>query len=75
MFVMACPSQVQRGEPSVAVWVDLAWGALTLALLSAEQAVVEQRAVGRRIARTLGLALIIIANSALAGSLVARLKD
>jgi predicted adenylyl cyclase CyaB len=59
----------------IAVAVDLAWGALALALLSAEQAVVEQRAVTRRVARNLGLALVIIANSTLAGSLVARLKE
>jgi predicted adenylyl cyclase CyaB len=58
----------------VAVWVDLAWGALALALLSAEQAVVEQRPVARRIARNLGLAVVIVANSILAGLLVARLK-
>jgi predicted adenylyl cyclase CyaB len=57
----------------VAVWLDLAWGALALALLSAEQAVVEQRAIARRIARNLGLALVIIAASALAGRLVERL--
>jgi predicted adenylyl cyclase CyaB len=60
---------------TVAVWVDLAWGGLALALLSAEQAVVEQQPVIRRIARNLGLALVIVANSALAGSLVARLEE
>jgi hypothetical protein len=58
-----------------AVLVNLAWGALALAVLSAEQAVVEQSSVGRRVARNLGLALIIVANSALAGSLVAGLKE
>jgi predicted adenylyl cyclase CyaB len=60
---------------SAAVWVDLGWGAVMLALLSAEQAVVEQRSVARRIIRNLGLALVIIANSALAGWLVAWLKE
>jgi predicted adenylyl cyclase CyaB len=60
---------------NVAVWVDLAWGALVLVLLSAEQAVVEQRPVGWRIARNLGLAVVILANSALAGWLVAWLKE
>lgn len=59
----------------VAVGVNLAWGALGLALLSAEQAVVEQQSVIRRIARNLGLAAIIIANSMLAGSLVAKLEE
>jgi predicted adenylyl cyclase CyaB len=58
-----------------AIWVDLAWGALTLGLLSAEQAVVEQQAIARRVARNLGLALVIVVNSALAGSLVAWLKE
>jgi predicted adenylyl cyclase CyaB len=59
----------------VAVWVDVAWGALALALLSAEQAVVEQGAVAARIARNLGVAVVILANSTLAGMLVARLKE
>jgi hypothetical protein len=59
----------------VAVWVDLAWGALALALLSAEQAVVDQASVARRVARNLGLALVIVANSVLAGLLVGKLKD
>ena len=40
----------------------------------AEKAVVEQKSVVRRIARNLGLALVIVAISALAGSLVRRLK-
>lgn len=56
-----------------AVWVDLGWGAVALALLSAEQAVVEQRPIGRRVARNLGLALIIVTSSLLAGKLVHRL--
>jgi predicted adenylyl cyclase CyaB len=60
---------------SAAVGVDLAWGALTLVLLSAEQAVVEQQSVARRIGRNLGLALVILMNSALVGWLVAWLKD
>jgi VIT1/CCC1 family predicted Fe2+/Mn2+ transporter len=59
----------------VAVWVDVAWGAVALALLSAEQAVVERGPVGRRIARNLGVAVVILANSTLAGMLVARLKE
>jgi predicted adenylyl cyclase CyaB len=58
----------------VAVWVDLAWGALALALLSAEQAIVEQQPVGWRIARNLGLALIILISSMLAGWLVRGLE-
>ena len=58
-----------------AIWVDLGWGALTLGLLSAEQAVVEQQAISRRVARNLGLALVIVANSVLAGSLVAWLNE
>ena len=58
-----------------AVWVDLAWGALALALLSAEQAVVDQQSVGGRIARNLGLALVIVANSWLAGLVVAGLRE
>jgi VIT1/CCC1 family predicted Fe2+/Mn2+ transporter len=58
-----------------AIWVDLAWGGLTLALLSAEQAVVEQQSIARRVARNLGLALVILVNSVLAGSLVAWLKE
>jgi hypothetical protein len=58
-----------------AVWVDLAWGALALALLSAEQAVVEQQSVLWRVARNLALALFIVGNSILAGSLVAKLKS
>jgi VIT1/CCC1 family predicted Fe2+/Mn2+ transporter len=58
-----------------AVWVNLVWGALALALLSAEQAIVEQCSIARRIARNLGLALVIVANSILAGLLVGRLKD
>jgi predicted adenylyl cyclase CyaB len=59
----------------MAVWIDLAWGATALALLSAEQAVVEQQSVARRIARNLGLALVIITNSFLAGKLVGQLKE
>jgi predicted adenylyl cyclase CyaB len=59
---------------SVAVWVDLGWGALVLALLSAEQAVVEQRSVAPRVARNLALALFIVGASVLAGWLVARLR-
>jgi predicted adenylyl cyclase CyaB len=59
----------------LAAWLDLAWGALALALLSAEQAVVDQQPIGRRVARNLGLALLIIVNSLLAGALVARLRE
>jgi predicted adenylyl cyclase CyaB len=58
-----------------AVWVDLGWGALALALLSAEQAVVDQQSITRRIARNLGLALLITVNSMLAGLLVARFRE
>jgi predicted adenylyl cyclase CyaB len=54
-----------------AVWVDLAWGALGLALLSAEQAVVDQQSVARRVALNLGLAVLIVLNAWLAGRLVA----
>jgi hypothetical protein len=60
---------------AVAVWVDLGWGALGLALLSAEQAVVEQRSVVRRVGRNLGIAVLIAVNSMLAGLLVGRFKD
>jgi predicted adenylyl cyclase CyaB len=59
---------------ATAVWVNLVWGALALALLSAEQAVVEQQSVLWRVARNLALALFIVGNSIVAGSLVAMLK-
>jgi predicted adenylyl cyclase CyaB len=59
----------------VAVGVDLAWGALALMLLSAEQAVVEKQPVARRVARNLGLAVVIVGNSILAGSLVGGLRE
>jgi hypothetical protein len=59
---------------NVAVWVDLAWGTLGLALLSAEQAVVDQQSVVWRIARNLGLAVLIVLNALLAGQLVAAFR-
>jgi VIT1/CCC1 family predicted Fe2+/Mn2+ transporter len=59
----------------VAVWVDLAWAALALGLLSAEQAIVDQKPIGRRIGRNLALALLIVVNSMLAGLLVAGLRE
>jgi hypothetical protein len=48
---------------------------LALALLSAEQAVVDQQPVGRRVARNLGLAVVIVLNSMLAGLVVARFRE
>jgi vacuolar iron transporter family protein len=59
---------------ATAVWLDLGWGALALALLSAEQAVVEQQPIGRRVGRNLGLAVIIVVNSMLGGLLVASFR-
>ncbi len=59
----------------LAVWVNLAWAALVLTLLSAEQAVVEQRPILPRVARNLGLTVLIVGNSALAGWLVAGLRE
>jgi predicted adenylyl cyclase CyaB len=58
-----------------AVWVDLAWGAVALALLSAEQAIVDQQSIARRIGRNLTFALVIVLNSLLAGRLVKLLSD
>jgi hypothetical protein len=55
--------------------VDLVWGALTLALLSAEQAVVEQQSIARHIARNLTVALVNVVNTWLVGLLVAWIKD
>jgi hypothetical protein len=55
--------------------VDLAWGALALALLSAEQAVVERQSVARRIARNLTVAAVIVVNTWLVGLLVAWVKE
>jgi adenylate cyclase class IV len=60
---------------NAAIAVDLAWGALALALLSAEQAVVEQRSIARRIARNLAVAAVIVVNTWLIGSLVAWIKE
>lgn len=56
-----------------AVCLDFVWGTAVLSLLSAEQAVVEQRSVIRRTGRNLVLAAFIIIISAIVGSLVAKL--
>ncbi len=58
----------------LAVGVNLAWAALGLALLSAEQAIVDQQPIGRRIGWNLGLAFVIVVNSLLAGLLVAHFR-
>ena len=55
---------------SVAIWIDLTWGAIALALLSAEQAIVDQQSVPRRVGRNLTLAAVIVAISVAVGRLV-----
>jgi adenylate cyclase class IV len=57
----------------VAVIVDLVWGAVVLALLSLERALVGQLSPVRQVAVTLGLAALIVTLSSLAGSLVRQL--
>ena len=50
------------------VWVDIAWGLIALSTLSAEQAIVARQSVPKAIGRNVGLAVIIIVFSALAGA-------
>lgn len=55
------------------VWIDLAWGAIALALLSAENAIVYQRPVKRVVLRNLGLAALIVIASEATGSLIGKI--
>lgn len=55
---------------SLGVWIDLAWGAVALALLSAENAIVYQKPVKIVIARNLGLATLIVLASSSVGLLL-----
>lgn len=57
-------------ELSTAVIVCLVWGAVLLALLSAEQALVSQQSVRNMVARNLGLAMFIMLISKTAGHLI-----
>ena len=57
----------------VGIWVDITWGGVALALLSAEQAIVIQESVVGTIARNIGLAAIIIIFSTVVGNSVSLL--
>ncbi len=57
----------------LAVWVDYAWGAVALSLLSTEQALVAQDSIVRKIGCNLGVAMLIVLLSTGVGELIARL--
>ncbi|MFC1640973.1 CYTH domain-containing protein [Patescibacteria group bacterium] len=56
----------------IGIGIDLAWGGTVLALLSAEQAIVAQKSIGKTVGQNMGLAVLIIAAATTGGMLVAR---
>lgn len=57
---------------SVGVWADLAWGAIALSLLSAENAIVYQRSLAKTILKNLGLAIVIVIFSQAMGVMISK---
>jgi VIT1/CCC1 family predicted Fe2+/Mn2+ transporter len=54
----------------IGIAIDLVWGGIALALLSAEQAIVSQSSVIKTVGRNLLLAAVIVILSAIVGSIV-----
>ena len=58
----------------IGVFADIIWGAIALAILSAEQAVVSQKSILKIICRNLGIAALIVVFSAIVGTFLSYLE-